>query len=54
MFKNLMRMVEHGRVDFGDLDQNVANWVIRNNNLTFSWPLYFISPALTRSPTVFC
>lgn len=43
-FVGLLRVVDAGRVDYGILDQNVANWIIREkklklaNNLRFSQP----------------
>lgn len=43
-FISLFRMVERGRVDYGIVDQNVGNWVIRQNKLKFDKALHFSHP----------
>jgi len=47
-FISLLRMVEYGRVNVGVLDKNVANWVIRKNNLKFKEPIRFIEPGFDK------
>jgi len=43
-FESLLKMVSLKRVDYGIIDVNVANWVIRKQGLKFSPPLYFMKP----------
>jgi polar amino acid transport system substrate-binding protein len=43
-FENLLKMVGYRRVDYGVVDRNVANWVMRERNLKFDPPLYFATP----------
>lgn len=43
-FESLLKMVEYKRVDYGIIDENVANWVMREQNLKFDPPLYFAKP----------
>ncbi len=40
-FDSLLHMVDRNRVDFGIIDQNVADWVIRDQNLKFAQGLHF-------------
>jgi len=47
-FISLLRMVEYGRVNVGVLDKNVANWVIRKNNLKFKEPIRFVEPGFDK------
>jgi len=43
-FASLLKMIEHARVDAGVLDKNVAQWIIRKNNLTFKNEIHFVEP----------
>ncbi len=43
-FAQLLRMVESGRVEYGVLDLNVAQWVIREQKLAFAKGLAFSQP----------
>ena len=43
-FDSLLRMVDRGRVDYGILDQNVAKWVMREQDLKFAHGLHFVEP----------
>ena len=43
-FESLFRMIVSQRVDYGVLDQYVAKWVIRENNMAFAQSLHFITP----------
>lgn len=42
--ESVLKMVEYKRVDYGIIDENVAKWVMRENNLKFDPPLYFATP----------
>ena len=41
---SLLKMVDRNRVDLGVIDENVAKWVMREQNLNFDPPLYFATP----------
>lgn len=43
-FKSLLKMVAAKRVDYGIIDVNVANWVIRKHGLKLAPELYFSKP----------
>lgn len=42
--KSLLKMIGYKRVDYGVVDEIVAKWVIREQNLNFDPPLFFVTP----------